>query len=343
MAAVLALVAVASARLVEKNIAMVTESAVLSEHFELLGNSLMAQNFKSYAVKYNKAYNSGPELLRRFATFLESAELVEKTNTAKLPYTLALNEFADMTFDEFKASRLSAPQTCSATKKGGHVLSNRALPTKKDWREEGIVTPVKNQAGCGSCWAFSTVAAIEAAWKQKTGEEVLLAEQQLVDCAGDYNNFGCSGGLPSQAFQYIKYVGGLDTAESYPYTGVDGKCLFSKKAIGATIVDGVNITSYDEGEQLDALAFARPVSIAYEVAADFRLYNSGVYTSTLCRSGSDTVNHAVLAVGYVLDSPIPYYIVKNSWGTAWGEEGYFNIELGKNMCGVAVCSSYPVV
>jgi cathepsin H len=113
---------------------------------------------------------------------------------------------------------------------------------QKDWRKDGIVSPVKDQSHCGSCWTFSTTGALEAAYTQATGKNISLSEQQLVDCAGAYNNFGCSGGLPSQAFEYIKYNGGIDTEESYPYKGVNGACHYKPENAAVQVKDSVNIT-----------------------------------------------------------------------------------------------------
>ncbi|KAH6557975.1 hypothetical protein KP509_1Z083600 [Ceratopteris richardii] len=236
-------------------------------------------------------------------------------------------------------------QNCSATKSSEHTsLRHADLPTYKDWREDGIVSVVKNQAKCGSCWTFSTTGALEAAYAQATGQTVLLSEQQLIDCAGGYNNFGCNGGLPSQAFEYIRYNGGLDTEDSYPYTATDGECKFTTDTVGVQVYDVVNITMGAEDELKEAVGLVRPVSVAFEVVDGFRFFKSGVYTSDTCESSPQSVNHAVLAVGYdVDDGGVPYWIVKNSWGSDWGIEGYFNMEMGKNMCGIATCASYPIV
>ncbi|KAK8459867.1 hypothetical protein SEVIR_2G230100v4 [Setaria viridis] len=249
-----------------------------------------------------------------------------------------------MSWEEFRATQLGAAQNCSATLAGNHRMrAGAALPETKDWREDGIVSPVKNQGHCGSCWTFSTTGALEAAYTQATGKPISLSEQQLVDCAGAYNNFGCNGGLPSQAFEYIKHNGGLDTEESYPYQGVNGVCHFKDANVGVKVLDSINITLGAEDELKDAVGLVRPVSVAFEVINGFRLYKSGVYTSDHCGTTPMDVNHAVLAVGYGVENGVPYWLIKNSWGADWGDEGYFKMEMGKNMCGVATCASYPVV
>ncbi|KAK1263838.1 Cysteine proteinase 2 [Acorus gramineus] len=315
------------------------ESSILSA----LGNTRNAIQFARFAHKYGKRYETLEEMKRRFVAFVENLELVRSTNKKGLSYSLGINKFADMSWEEFKAHRLGAAQNCSATRKGNHVLTEAVLPETKDWREEGIVSPVKNQGHCGSCWTFSTTGALEAAYAQATGKGVSLSEQQLVDCAGAFNNFGCNGGLPSQAFEYVRYNGGLDTEESYPYAGTNGICRFKPESVGVKVIDSVNITLGAEDELKHAVGLVRPVSIAFQVVHDFRMYKSGVYTSSTCGNTPMDVNHAVLAVGYGVENGVPYWLVKNSWGADWGDNGYFKIELGKNMCGVATCSSYPIV
>ncbi|KMZ71835.1 Cathepsin L-like cysteine proteinase [Zostera marina] len=313
------------------------------ELFKLLGGSRQALSFARFAVRHGKVYGSVEEIVHRFRIFINSVDLIMSHNSKKLPYQLGINEFADMSWDEFQTHHLGAAQNCSATGKGNHILTDEKLPETKDWREDNIVSPVKSQGNCGSCWTFSTTGALEAAYTQQTGEAISLSEQQLVDCAGGFNNFGCNGGLPSQAFEYIKYNGGLDTEESYPYVGANGACHFRNKNVGVKIADSVNITEGSEDELKHAVGLIRPVSVAYQVIHDFRFYKSGVFTSENCGSGSMDVNHAVLAVGYGVENGMPYWLIKNSWGPKWGMNGYFKMEMGKNMCGVATCASYPII
>lgn len=319
-------------------------SALESTVFAALGRTRDALRFASFAIRYGKSYGSAAEVQKRFRIFSESLELVRSTNRKGLPYRLGINHFADMSWEEFRATRLGAAQNCSATLAGNHRMrAAGALPETKDWREDGIVSPVKDQGHCGSCWTFSTTGALEAAYTQATGKPISLSEQQLVDCAGAYNNFGCHGGLPSQAFEYIKYNGGLDTEDSYPYQGVNGICHFKATNVGVNVLDSINITLGAEDELKDAVALVRPVSVAFEVINGFKLYKSGVYTSDHCGNTPMDVNHAVLAVGYGVENGVPYWLIKNSWGADWGDEGYFKMEMGKNMCGIATCASYPVV
>lgn len=179
-----------------------------------------------------------------------------------------------------------------------------------------------------------------------------MAEQQLVDCAGDFNNHGCSGGLPSQAYEYIKYSGGLEFEESYPYHANEtGTCKSCKCGKVAKVAEVFNITSGDEDDLAHAIETLGPVSIAYQVSPDFRLYSHGVYDSwnsttntTMCNNTAMDVNHAVVAVGLGETADgVPFYIVRNSWGTSFGMEGHFWMKRGENLCGVSDCASFPIV
>ncbi|KAK1413827.1 hypothetical protein QVD17_29563 [Tagetes erecta] len=307
-----------------------------------------ALTFARFAHRYGKKYESSDEMRRRYLIFVQSLETITSHNNNNLQglnsYTLGVNEFADMTWEEFSKNKLGASQNCSATKKGNHKLTDHILPPTQDWREAGIVSPVKSQGACGSCWTFSTTGALEAAYAQAYGKSVSLSEQQLVDCAGDFNNSGCKGGLPSHAYEYIMYNGGLDSEEAYPYTGKDGSlCKYSKDKVAVQVVDVVNITQGAEDELKHAVGVVRPVSVAFQVVPPFSLYTGGVFTSDKCGNSPMNVNHAVVAVGYGVENGVPYWLIKNSWGPNWGLNGYFKMEMGKNMCGIAACASYPVV
>ncbi|XP_034726535.1 pro-cathepsin H-like [Etheostoma cragini] len=300
--------------------------------------------FKQWMSQHNKVYDL-EEYYHRLHIFTENGRFIEHHNAGNHSFTMGLNQFSDMTFEEFrKLILLTEPQNCSATT-GSHVSGAGPYPEFVDWRmKDNVVTPVKKQGHCGSCWTFSATGCLESVNAIATGKLIPLSEQQLVDCAKDFKNHGCMGGLPSQAFEYIKYSKGLMTEEDYPYKGHDDSCHFEPALAAAFVRDVVNITSYDEKAMVDAVARLNPVSFAFQVKADFMHYKEGVYTSTQCENTADKVNHAVLAVGYGNEETgMPYWIVKNSWGTAWGMDGYFLIERWKNMCGLAACSSYPLL
>uniref|UniRef100_A0AAZ3P7H5 Cathepsin H n=1 Tax=Oncorhynchus tshawytscha TaxID=74940 RepID=A0AAZ3P7H5_ONCTS len=272
-------------------------------------------HFKLWMSQYNKVYDM-EEYYHRLQIFIENKRRIDYHNEGNHKFTMGLNQFSDLTFAEFRKSfLLTEPQNCSATK-GSHVSSNGPYPESVDWRKKGhYVTAVKNQGPCGSCWTFSTTGCLESVTAIATGKLLQL---------------------------YIKYNKGIMTEEDYPYTAHDDTCKFKTELAAAFVKDVVNITKYDEMGMLDAVARFNPVSLAYEVTSDFMHYDGGVYTSMECHNTTDTVNHAVLAVGYGEEKGTPYWIVKNSWGSSWGMKGYFFIERGKNMCGLAGCSSYPL-
>lgn len=263
--------------------------------------------------------------------------------------------FANMPWSEFQSQVLMAPQDCSATLgRASFAGSSDPLPTHVDWREKGVIAGVKNQGRCGSCWTFSTTGAMEAhhAIQFKNWRTSEMSEQQLLDCAAEFDNHGCNGGLPSHAFEYIHAAGGLSKEFFYPYraesTGDNSRCQFDtsvKSKIGGRTVRSFNMTEGDEESLMRLVSTVGPVSVAFQVVEDFRLYKSGIYSSENCKSGPMDVNHAVLVVGYGVEPDVgrPYWIVKNSWSSEWGEEGYFKIARGKNMCGIATCASYPIL
>ncbi|XP_013865872.1 pro-cathepsin H [Austrofundulus limnaeus] len=291
---------------------------------------------------HNKRYTS-EDLHHRLRVFTENKRTVDSHNAGNHSFTMGLNQFSDLTFEEFKKIYLQTPQICSVTK-GNHVFGTGPHPDFVDWRVKGnFVTPVKNQGFCGSCWTFSTTGCLESVNAIATGKLISLSEQQLLDCSSSFNNSGCLGGLPSHSFEYIKYNKGLMTEEDYPYKGFVGTCKFESQLTAVFVQDVVNITCNDEKAMVDAVARLNPITVSFDVTSDFKHYKDGVYSSAQCKKTADSVNHAVLAVGFGSEeNGKAYWIVKNSWGPAWGKDGYFLIERGTNMCGLATCSSYPL-
>ncbi|KAJ4703640.1 putative Cysteine protease [Melia azedarach] len=216
-----------------------------------------------------------------------------------------------------------------------------SVPTSIDWRKKGAVTPVKDQGSCGCCWAFSAVAAMEGITQIKTGKLVSLSEQELVDC--DTQDSGCSGGLMNIAFEFIKSNRGLTTEANYPYEGVDGTCKTKKAGRKAAAITGYkDVPANNEKALLQAVA-SQPVSVAIEGSGySFQFYSTGVFSGDC-----DTyLNHAVTAIGYGTSSAgTKYWLMKNSWGTGWGEDGYMRIQRDvaarEGLCGLAMEPSYP--
>jgi len=309
-------------------------------------NVAVIPTFDEWLIKHEKtSYANNPEELRlRRKIYEENCADIRRVNSdPNATWTAGTNAYSDLTWEEFKAYFNLAPQKCSATNRKS-LSEPVLLPDSVDWVAAGKVTAVKNQGSCGSCWAFSTTGAVESAWAISGKDLTMLAEQQLVDCAGGFKNNGCKGGLPSQAFQYLMYAGGQQLGADYKYTAKDGRCQFNKEKVAAVLKDEFNVTAGDESDTgMPGMIVGQPVSVCYQVASDFRNYKSGVYDSKVCKNGPMDVNHAVLATGYGTEGGKKYYTCKNSWGESFGIKGYFKIVRGKNMCGIATCSSYPIV
>jgi len=301
-------------------------------------------SFNSWLSLHNKGYTSEADYAYRFSVYKANLEYVEEHNRKNLGFTLEMNKFADLTAQEFKAIYLGL--TINATNleqtQPVHTHDDRfELPDSVDWRTKNVVTPVKNQGQCGSCWAFSTTGSVEGATALKSGKLVSLSEQNLVDCSGSYGNYGCNGGLMDSAFKYIIANKGIDTESSYAYTAKDGSCKFNRANVGATISSYTDVQAKSETALQNAVANVGPISVAIDAGhSSFQLYKSGVYFESRC--SPTQLDHGVLSVGYGTQSGKDYYIVKNSWGTDWGMSGYILMSRNKNNnCGIATMSSYP--
>nr|AYV89204.1 cathepsin L1 [Tetranychus evansi] len=306
--------------------------------------------WESFKVKYGKSYKSEAEESYRRSIFAERLEKIkahnERAANGEVSYRKGINKFSDLTREEFRATYLGYQPSARRPAPLIHNVNHSVtVPDSVDWRTKGIVSEVKNQAACGSCWAFSAVAAMESAHAQKTGKLVELSEQNLIDCSWKYNNNGCKGGLMDNAFHYVKDNKGIDSEKSYPYISGDGKdyktCKYSAAKKGASISSYVDIPSFDEKALLSAVA-ERVVSVAIDANSVLE-YESGILDDSECSNLAKDLNHGVTIVGYGSENGTPYWIVKNSWGTTFGESGYFRLIRGKNACGVADNASYPVV
>ena len=263
-----------------------------------------------------------------------------------------MNPYGDLTEDEFNALyngyRMEEKKSIMPKSEGVFVASPGFVPSNVsiDWRKEGAVTPVMNQGDCGSCWAFSATGSLEGQHKLSGKMLVPLSQQNLMDCTlnSKYNNMACLGGIMDKAFQYIIDNHGIDTEQSYPYLAqTETKCRFTPANVGATMSNFFDI-SQDELALTEASEKIGPISVAMDAGySSFRFYKSGVYYEPQC--STTRLNHGVLVIGYgTLEDGKEYYLVKNSWGTSWGMEGYFMIARNRNNnCGLATVASYPVV
>uniref|UniRef100_H3C206 Cathepsin 12 n=1 Tax=Tetraodon nigroviridis TaxID=99883 RepID=H3C206_TETNG len=212
-----------------------------------------------------------------------------------------------------------------------------------DYRQMGYVTEVKDQGYCGSCWAFSTTGAIEGQIYKKTGQLVSLSEQNLVDCSKSYGTYGCSGAWMANAYDYV-VNNGLESTGTYPYTSMDTQpCYYDNKRAVGTIRDYRFIPKGDEQALADAVATIGPITVAIDAShSSFLFYSSGIYEESNCNPNN--LSHAVLLVGYGSEGGQDYWLIKNSWGSSWGEGGYMRlIRDGKNSCGIASYALYPMV
>jgi cathepsin L len=302
-------------------------------------------SFQLWMQKHNKNYQDA-EYAYRLGVYRQNVQFIEEHNRLNKGFTVAINKFADLTSTEF-ASIYNGLRTTSLRKVGNaHAINPMfTAPDTVDWRTKGVVTAVKDQGQCGSCWAFSTTGSVEGAWAVKFGAAKLtsISEQNLVDCSGSYGNYGCDGGLMDNAFQYIIANKGIDTEKSYPYTAQDGDCSFSASNVGSTISSFKDVTSGDEASLTDAIANIGPISIGIDASqSSFQFYSGGVYYESACSSSQ--LDHGVLAVGYGTQSGSDFYTVKNSWGADWGSNGYILMSRNKdNNCGIATAASYPIV
>jgi len=267
-----------------------------------------------------------------------------------ITFQVALNSFADMTNEEFRFKMmgyLNDASTAFGSPNRSPYLVTATPPDTQDWRQTNPnpVTAVKNQGQCGSCWAFSTTGSTEGATSLAQSKVAVgLSEQNLMDCSKRQGNLGCSGGLMDQAFEYIISNGGIDTEASYPYTAKNGKvCKYSARNKGASISSYKDIIKGSESDLQNAVGLIGPVSIAIDASHNsFQFYSSGVYNEPRC--SSTQLDHGVLAVGYGVDNGTDYWLVKNSWGTDWGMQGYIEMSRNaNNQCGVATAASYPIV
>ena len=298
--------------------------------------------FIDFSSKYNKNYINEQEREHRYNVFSDNLNIINKHNSENHSWKMGINQFTDLTPTEFKST--TSCYDSDKLKDMPRMIQNFQvpieIPSEVDWTTFGAVTPVKDQAQCGSCWSFSTTGSVEGAYFLATGKLASFSEQQLVDCSTKYGNQGCNGGLMDNSFNYIK-DSGICLESDYPYISVDGTC---KKCTIVTKIDSfVDVTPNSETALQQAVSL-QPVSVAIE--ADqfaFQFYSSGVLTA----SCGTSLDHGVLVVGYGSLNGVDYWKVKNSWGASWGDKGYIllarNVKQVGGQCGIAAMASYPKI
>ncbi|KAL8217644.1 hypothetical protein R6Q57_021017 [Mikania cordata] len=303
-------------------------------------------HFNLFKNKFGRTYATQEEHDYRLTVFKSNLRRAKRHQLLDPTAQHGVTKFSDLTLAEFRKNYLGLknPLKFPADANKAPILPTNNLPEEFDWREKGAVTAVKNQGSCGSCWSFSTTGALEGSHFLQTGELVSLSEQQLVDCdhecdPAEYNSCdsGCNGGLMNNAFEYILKAGGLQKEEDYPYTGKDGTCHFDKSKIAAS-VSNFSVVSTDEDQIAANLVTYGPLAIGIN-AAWMQTYIGQVSCPYIC--SKQKMDHGVLLVGYGSAgyAPLrfkdkPYWIIKNSWGADWGEDGYYKLCSGYNACGM---------
>jgi C1A family cysteine protease len=293
------------------------------------------EEFVAYVKQFNKVYTSD-ELFSRFQNFVDNKKVIDAHNAKGLSWEMGVNAFTDMTPKEFSDMYLGylPRQNDYLRSQNLHVApAGQVLADTLDWRTKGAVTPIKDQGQCGSCWAFSTTGSVEGANQIKSGKLTSYSEQQLVDCAGSSGNQGCNGGLMDDAFEYIIKNKGIGTEADYPYTARDGKC--KQVTAAGTVSKYTDVKKNDETGLMSAVNI-EPVSVAVD-AQSWQTYKRGVMTGPCGKQ----LDHGVLLIGYGTEGANDYWLVKNSWGTSWGEQGTIRLVRNKNECGIAEAASYP--
>jgi cathepsin L len=297
-------------------------------------DSMMSLNtldaFHDWLQDFERLYSGPEELAKRYMVWLDSLYVVAEYNSQDLTFKLRLNQFADMTGDEFRHYVHGDEGSCfkPIMNRGGvdtytPPANVVPAPDSVDWSTKGVVTPIKNQGQCGSCWAFSATGAIECQYAIKNGKLNSLSEQQLVDCAGSkYGCQGCNGGQMTGAMKYASDDHGLCLESAYKYTARDGTCKSSSCGTKYDSNTGYSGVTKHSSSALETATAAGCVSIGIEAdQTAFQHYSSGVLTGTC----GTRIDHGVLTVGYGTSGSQQYWKVKNSWGTSWGNKGYINI------------------
>ena len=321
--------------------------------FATVGASIL-DTFQEWVHDFSIKFRDEDHFHTMFQTWRSNHEFIQQVNNQKLSYELGHNQFSGMNSSEFREYLGTVPDKRGVVRIIRDELVNiDSLPGSVDWTTAGAVTPVKDQGQCGSCWSFSTTGALEGAYFNKYGTLVSFSEQQLVDCDTLKNggrDHGCNGGLMDNAFNWISKNNGLCAEESYPYvsgtTKTAGSCQTKCSVVSnSDIAKYVDVSPSSDNSMMAALA-QQPVAIAIEAdQREFQLYKSGVFTGTC----GTTLDHGVLAVGYGTMAGQDYYLVKNSWGTTWGSNGYILLgrgvqyNNGDGQCGMLLEGSYPVL
>jgi len=309
--------------------ALVASTQALSE---------IESSFLGYISQFGKTYSTMAEYEHRLHQFAQKTTLINEHNATESSYKLGYNQFSDWTQEEYEA-------ILTLQSEGNHVATDDfdgtlhpLAASPKDWRNSGCVNAIKDQGQCGSCWAFSTQSAMESAHCIKTGKLDSFSEQELVDC--DTTCSGCNGGLQSRAYRWLESHYEMSES-SYRYTARDGSCKYSSSNnTGVKCTGYHSVTADDPTAMKNALA-GRPLSVSIQANKYcFQSYSSGIFDDTSCGTRLD---HATNVVGWGEEGSTEYWIMRNSWGKSWGENGYMKLKIvsGKGICGIQMEPQYP--
>ena len=303
-----------------------------------LDDTELFHQFQKFIRKYRKNYRSVNEFMARFEVFKRNTI---STLSENLSYSTGITKFSDLTHQEFAKTYLNLNYDAMAVANFDPyiVKVSNAAPSAWDWRSKGYVAAVKDQGSCGSCWAFATTANLEGLYFKNKGVMITMSEQMLVDC--DTYDSACNGGLMEYSFTWIKDNGGIMKDTDYPYKGYKSTCnsnpskYVNMKVTGYTKLGSSSSTwsPVDEGEIKEFLYETGPLAIALN-ADPLQTYTGGILDKSSSQCPTSGINHAVTMVGYGNENGKDYWIVKNSWGINWGENGYFRIKRGSGTCGV---------
>ena len=307
---------------------------------------LEVATFENWKIENNKYYKNACEDHHRFTIFSHNLHKINEHNSQNNTYTLGLNIFSDLTLEEFRSKFINTHTNFNKnTLCQEYTTKNISTPDFVDWRTvENVVSPVKNQGACGSCWAFSTVESLESLYSIKTNTSVLLSPQELVDCSSSFGNNGCNGGLMTSSFEYVIENNGLCTNDDIPYVATDAVCDLSNCKMKYANIH--NCYTINRGDQLamKEVSSLQPISVAIEADTFlFQFYSDGIITGQDC---GQNIDHAVVVVGYGTQNNLDYWIVRNSWGESWGKNGYVliqksNVNNDDGVCGIGIASSFP--
>lgn len=313
-----------------------------------LDQAFLDTQWEEWKMTHRREYNGLDEEGIRKAIWEKNMLMIEAHNQEAAlgihSYELSMNHLGDMTSEEVVEKMTGLQTPLNPERNYNMALHDTVskLPKSIDYRKKNMVTPVKDQGSCGSCWAFSSAGALEGQLAKLTGKLIDLSPQNLVDCVTE--NDGCGGGYMTNAFKYVQENGGIDSEESYPYVGEDQPCRYNSTGMAAQCKGYQEIPEGNEHALAVALFKVGPVSVGIDATqTTFQFYHRGVYYDANCNK--DDINHAVLAVGYGVNTKgKKYWIVKNSWSERWGNKGYILMARNRgNLCGIANLASYPTM